>query len=104
MEIQIIDDDGYNARLASASKPDLKLPLRHLYFCVGAGGTWTLVNGILKKSYSDQQLVTLNGTCILDVQLDTRSKQMDCPGGLTRKKDSLVLLDIMIQLNFEVSK
>jgi hypothetical protein len=38
MEIQIIDDDGYNARLASAGKPGLKDYQHHgsLYFCVGA--------------------------------------------------------------------
>ena len=94
MEIQIIDDDGYNAKLASAGKPGLKDYQHHgsLYFCVGAeqgylrpAGEWNFEEIII----SDQQLtVTLNGTCILDVQLDAldRSKMDHVPGGLTRKE------------------
>ena len=94
MEIQIIDDDGYNARLASAGKPGLKDYQHHgsLYFCVGAkqgylrpAGEWNFEEIII----CDQELtVTLNGTCILDVQLDTldRSKLDHVPGGLSRKE------------------
>lgn len=94
MEIQIIDDDGYNARLASAGKPSLKDYQHHgsLYFCVGAkqgylrpAGEWNFEEIII----CDQELtVTLNGTCILDVQLDTldRSKLDHVPGGLSRKE------------------
>ena len=94
MEIQIIDDDGYNARLASAGKPSLKDYQHHgsLYFCVGAkqgylrpAGEWNFEEIII----CDQELtVTLNGTCILDVQLDTldRSKMDHVPGGLSRKE------------------
>ena len=94
MEIQIIDDDGYNARLASAGKPGLKDYQHHgsLYFCVGAkqgylrpAGEWNFEEIII----CDQKLtVTLNGTCILDVQLDTldRSKMDHVPGGLSRKE------------------
>ena len=94
MEIQIIDDDGYNARLASAGKPGLKDYQHHgsLYFCVGAkqgylrpAGEWNFEEIII----CDQELtVTLNGTCILDVQLDTldRSKMDHVPGGLSRKE------------------
>ena len=94
MEIQIIDDDGYNARLASAGKPRLKDYQHHgsLYFCVGAkqgylrpAGEWNFEEIIIR----DQKLtVTLNGTCILDVQLDRvdRSKMDHVPGGLSRKK------------------
>ena len=99
MEIQVIDDDGYNTRLTSAGKPRLKDYQHHgsLYFCVGAkqgylrpAGEWNFEEIILQ----DQKLtVTLNGTCILDVNLDTldRSKMDHVPGGLDRRKGSIGL-------------
>jgi hypothetical protein len=93
MEIQVIDDAGYNARMTSAGKPELKDYQHHgsLYFCVGAKqgylrptGEWNFEEIVIQ----DQKLtVTLNGTCILDVQLDTLNRnEMDhVPGGLDRK-------------------
>ncbi len=53
-------------------------------------GEWNFEEIILQ----DQKLtVTLNGTCILDVNLDTldRSKMDHVPGGLDRRKGSIGL-------------
>lgn len=91
LELQIIDNDGYNA----AHPNDPLLPYQYhgsLYFCVGARpgylrpvGEWNFeeiqVNGQTIQ-------VTLNGTRILDVDIDQldRSKIAHIPKGLDRRK------------------
>jgi len=76
LEIQIIDDDGYNARAAEEGRPPLE-PWQHhgsLYGCVGAApgslrpaGTWNFQ----EIDIEGQRIrVTLNGTRILDVDID----------------------------------
>ena len=93
MEIQVIDDAGYNTRMTSAGKPELKDYQHHgsLYFCVGAKqgylrptGEWNFEEIVIQNQ---RLIVKLNGTCILDVQLDTldRSQMNHVPGGLGRK-------------------
>ena len=93
MEIQVIDDTGYNTRMTSAGKPELKDYQHHgsLYFCVGAKqgylrptGEWNFEEIIIQNN---RLTVKLNGTCILDVKLDTldQSKMDHVPGGLDRK-------------------
>ncbi len=94
LEIQVIDSDGYNAKQAAAGKPGLKPEQYHgsLYYCVGAKhgylrpvGEWNFeeieVNGQKIK-------VTLNGTKILDVDIDTfdRSQLAKVPKGLDVRK------------------
>ncbi len=94
LELQVIDNDGYNAKLAAAGKGGLKDYQHHgsLYHCVGAKtgylrpvGEWNYqeieVNGQHIK-------VTLNGTKILDLNLDEldRSQIEHPPAGLDRTK------------------
>ncbi|MEP6673187.1 MAG: DUF1080 domain-containing protein [Chthoniobacter sp.] len=94
LELQVLDSDGYNAKQAAAGKPGLKPEQYHgsLYYCVGAKhgylrpvGEWNFeeieVNGQKIK-------VTLNGTKILDVDIDTfdRSQLAKVPKGLDARK------------------
>lgn len=94
LEIQVIDSDGYNAKQAAAGKAGLKPDQYHgsLYYCVGAKhgylrpvGEWNFqeieVDGQKIK-------VTLNGTKILDVDIDSfdRSQFAKVPKGLDVRK------------------
>lgn len=94
IELQVIDSDGYNAKQAAAGKKGLEPYQYHgsLYHCVGAKhgylrpvGEWNLqeieVRGQTIK-------VTLNGTKILDVDIDKfdRSQIAHPPKGLDRTK------------------
>lgn len=94
LEIQVIDSDGYNAKMAAAGKPGL-LPYQYhgsLYHCVGAKhgylrpvGEWNFE----EIEVQGQKIkVTLNGTKILDVDIDTfdRSQIAHPPKGLDRTK------------------
>jgi hypothetical protein len=89
-ELQVIDSDGYNAKQAAAGKPGL-LPYQYhgsLYHCVGAKhgylrpvGEWNFE----EIEVQGQKIkVTLNGTKILDVDVDTldRSQIAHPPKGL----------------------
>ncbi|MEQ1860766.1 MAG: DUF1080 domain-containing protein [Chthoniobacteraceae bacterium] len=89
LEIQVIDNDGYNAK---AKKP-LEPYQYHgsIYYCVGAKpgflrppGEW---NHEEIEVRGQRITVTLNGTRILDADLDKidRSKLPKVPGGLDRK-------------------
>jgi len=93
LELQIIDSDGYNEKQAAAGRPGLEPYQYHgsLYHCVGAKhgylrpvGEWNFqeidVDGQKIK-------VTLNGTKILDVDIDTfdRSQIQHPPKGLDRR-------------------
>jgi hypothetical protein len=92
-ELQVIDNVGYNARLAKAGKPGLADYQHHgsLYFCVGAkqgylrpAGEWNFQEITIK---GQQVTVVLNGTKILDVDIDSldRSQIEHPPGGLDRR-------------------
>jgi hypothetical protein len=93
LELQVIDSDGYNEKLAAAGKPGLEPYQYHgsLYHCVAAkhgylrpAGEWNFqeidVDGQKIK-------VTLNGTKILDVDIDAldRSQIQHPPKGLDRR-------------------
>lgn len=90
-ELQVIDNDGYNA-----AHPDAPLlPYQYhgsLYFCVGAKhgflrpvGEWNFEE---IKVQGQTIQVTLNGTKILDVDIDQldRSKLAHLPKGLDHRK------------------
>ncbi|MDZ4289889.1 MAG: DUF1080 domain-containing protein [Prosthecobacter sp.] len=94
LELQVIDSDGYNAKQAAAGKKGLEPYQYHgsVYHCVGAKhgflrpvGEWNFqeieVNGQTIK-------VTLNGTKILDVDIDKldRTQIAHPPKGLDNKK------------------
>jgi hypothetical protein len=93
LELQVIDSDGYNEKQAAAGKPGLEPYQYHgsLYHCVGAkhgylrpAGEWNFqeidVDGQKIK-------VTLNGTKILDIDIDTfdRSQITNPPKGLDNR-------------------
>jgi hypothetical protein len=93
-EIQVLDSDGYNAKMAAAGKP-LLLPYQYhgsLYHCVGAKhgylrpvGEWNFE----EIEVQGQRIkVTLNGTKILDVDVDTidRTQLKTKPKGLDHTK------------------
>ncbi len=94
LEIQILDSDGYNAKQAAAGKPGLTPEQYHgsLAFCVGAkhgylrpAGEWNFQ----EIEVQGQKIkVTLNGTKILDVDIDTfdRSQIAKPPKGLDARK------------------
>lgn len=94
LEIQVIDSDGYNAKQAAAGKPGL-LPYQYngsLYHCVGAKhgylrpvGEWNFEEIVVKGQTIK---VTLNGTKILDVDIDKldRSQIAHPPKGLDHTK------------------
>lgn len=94
LELQIIDSDGYNAKQAAAGKKGLEPHQYHgsLYHCVGAKhgylrpvGEWNFQ----EIEVQGQRIkVTLNGTKILDVDLDSldRSQIAKPPKGLDARK------------------
>jgi hypothetical protein len=94
LEIQVLDSDGYNAKQAAAGKPGLKPEQYHgsLYFCAGAkhgylrpAGEWNFQ----EIEVQGQKIkVTLNGTKILDVDIDSfdRSQMAKPPKGLDVRK------------------
>lgn len=94
LELQVIDNDGYNAKLAAAGKGGLKDYQHHgsLYHCVGAKTGYLRPVG--EWNYQEIEVqgqhikVTLNGTKILDVNLDEldRSQIENPPKGLDRTK------------------
>jgi hypothetical protein len=93
LELQIIDSDGYNEKQAAAGKPGLEPYQYHgsLYHCVGAKhgylrpvGEWNFQ----EIDVDGQKIrITLNGTKILDVDIDTfdRSQIPHPPKGLDRR-------------------
>lgn len=94
LELQVIDSDGYNAKQAAAGKQGL-LPYQYhgsLYHCVGAKhgylrpvGQWNFE----EIEVQGQKIkVTLNGTKILDVDIDAidRSQIAHPPKGLDSRK------------------
>ncbi len=89
LEIQVIDNDGYNA----TSKTPLKSYQYHgsIYHCVGAKPGYLRAPGVWNTEeirVEGQRIrVTLNGTKILDADLDKidRSKLPAVPQGLDRK-------------------
>ena len=93
LEIQVIDSDGYNEKMAAAGKPGLEPYQYHgsLYHCVGAKhgylrpvGEWNFQ----EIDVDGQKIrVTLNGTKILDVDIDAfdRSQIQHPPKGLDRR-------------------
>ena len=94
IELQVIDNDGYNAKLAAAGKGGLKDYQHHgsLYHCVGAKTGYLRPTG--EWNYQEIEVqgqrikVTLNGTKILDVDIDTidRSQIEHPPKGLDHTK------------------
>lgn len=94
LEIQIIDSDGYNAKQAAAGKKGLEPYQYHgsLYHCVGAKhgflrpvGEWNFQEIEVR---GQKITVTLNGTKILDVDLDQidRTQIKNPPKGLDNRK------------------
>jgi len=94
LELQVIDSDGYNAKQAAAGKKGLEPYQYHgsVYHCVGAKhgylrpvGEWNFQ----EIEIQGQKIkVTLNGTKILDVDIDTwdRSQIAHPPKGLDHTK------------------
>lgn len=94
LELQVIDSDGYNAKQAAAGKPGLQPYQYHgsLYHCVGAKhgylrpvGEWNFQ----EIEVQGQRIkVTLNGTKILDVDIDSldRTQIPHPPKGLDARK------------------
>lgn len=93
LELQVIDSDGYNAKQAAAGKPGLAPYQYHgsLYHCVGAkhgylrpAGEWNFQEITVR---GQQITVVLNGTKILDVDIDAldRSQIEHPPKGLDRR-------------------
>jgi hypothetical protein len=94
LELQIIDSDGYNARQAAAGKKGLEPYQNHgsLYHCVGAKhgylrpvGEWNFEEIEVR---GQRIKVTLNGTKILDVDIDSfdRTQIGHPPKGLDRRR------------------
>jgi hypothetical protein len=94
LELQVIDSDGYNAKQAAAGKPGLTPHQYHgsLYHCVGAkhgylrpAGAWNFQEIVVR---GQRITVTLNGTKILDVDIDAldRAQIEKPPKGLDRRK------------------
>jgi hypothetical protein len=94
LELQVIDSDGYNAKQAAAGKKGLEPYQYHgsLYHCVGAKhgylrpvGEWNFEE---IEVHGQKLKVTLNGTKILDVDLDKldRSQIPHPPKGLDHTK------------------
>jgi hypothetical protein len=94
LELQVIDSDGYNAKQAAAGKAGLQPYQYHgsLYHCVGAKhgylrpvGEWNFQ----EIEVQGQRLkVTLNGTKILDMDIDSldRTQIPHPPKGLDSRK------------------
>jgi hypothetical protein len=94
LELQVIDSDGYNAKQAAAGKQGLQPYQYHgsLYHCAGAKhgylrpvGEWNFQEIEVQGQHIK---VTLNGTKILDVDLDKldRSQIKNPPKGLDNRK------------------
>jgi hypothetical protein len=94
LELQVIDSDGYNEKQAAAGKPGLAPYQFHgsLYHCVGAAhgylrpaGEWNFEEIEVR---GQRITVTLNGTKILDVDIDAldRAEIAHPPAGLDRRK------------------
>lgn len=93
LEIQVLDSDGYNAKQAAAGKKGLEPTQYHgsLYHCAAAkhgylrpAGEWNFQ----EIEVQGQKIkVTLNGTTILDADIDTfdRSQMKTVPKGLDRR-------------------
>jgi hypothetical protein len=93
LELQVIDTEGYNARLAAEGRAPLLPYQTHgsLYSCAGAkqgylrpAGEWNFQ----EIDVDGQRIrVTLNGTKILDVDIDSfdRSLIEHPPAGLDRR-------------------
>lgn len=94
LELQVIDSDGYNAKMAAAGKKGLEPYQYHgsLYHCVGAKHGYLRPVG--EWNYQEIEVrgqkikVTLNGTKILDVDIDQldRSQIAHPPKGLDHTK------------------
>jgi hypothetical protein len=93
LELQVIDSDGYNAKQAAAGQQGLAPYQYHgsLYHCVGAkhgylrpAGEWNFQEIVVR---GQRITVTLNGTKILDVDIDAldRSQIQHPPKGLDRR-------------------
>ena len=93
LELQVIDSDGYNAKQAAAGQQGLAPYQYHgsLYHCVGAkhgflrpAGEWNFQEIAVR---GQRITVTLNGTKILDVDIDAldRSQIQHPPKGLDRR-------------------
>ncbi len=94
LELQVIDSDGYNAKMAAAGKKGLEPYQYHgsIYHCVGAKhgylrpvGEWNFQ----EIEVQGQKIkVTLNGTKILDADISTfdRSQIAHPPKGLDHTK------------------
>jgi hypothetical protein len=94
LELQVIDSDGYNEKQAAAGKKGLEPYQYHgsIYHCVGAKHGYLRPAGEWNFQEIDVQgqriQVTLNGTKILDVDLDKldRSQIKHPPKGLDRRR------------------
>jgi len=93
LEIQVLDSEGYNARQAAAGKAGLA-PYQHhgsLYHCVGAKQGYLRPTGewnFQEITVAGQKItVVLNGTRILDVDIDAldRGQIEHPPAGLDRR-------------------
>lgn len=115
LELQIIDSDGYNAKMEAAGKPGLKPYQYHgsLYHCVGAKHGYLRPNGewnFQEIEVQGQKIkVTLNGTKILDVDIDAldRSQIEHPPKGLDHTKGYIGLAghnDPVAVRSFKVKK
>ena len=94
LELQIIDSDGYNEKLAAAGNTKGLEPYQYhggLYHCVGGKHGYLRPVGVWNFQEIDvdgQKIkVTLNGTKILDVDIDSfdRSQIPHPPKGLDRR-------------------
>lgn len=94
LEIQVLDSDGYNARSAAKGGKPLEPYQYHgsIYHCVPAkhgflrpSGAWNFQEVVVR---GQRITVTLNGTRILDADLDTldRSRIPHPPQGLDRRR------------------
>lgn len=94
LELQVIDSDGYNAKQAAAGKPGLEPYQYHgsIYHCVGAKhgflrpvGEWNFQEIEVR---GQKVKVTLNGTKILDTDIDSwdRTQIAHPPKGLDARK------------------
>ncbi len=115
LELQVIDSDGYNEKMAAAGKGGLKPEQYHgsLYHCVGAKhgylrpvGEWNFQ----EIEVQGQRIkVTLNGTKILDVDISTfdRSQIAHPPKGLDHAKGFIGFAghsDPVVFRSFKVNK
>jgi hypothetical protein len=94
LELQVLDSDGYNQQAAALGKPPL-LPYQYhgsIYACAGAKNGYLRPTGewnFQEIEVDGQKIkVTLNGTKILDVDIDQldRSQIEKPPKGLDRRR------------------